>query len=164
MICSAPKSSAWKRGVLLSLPRPTNFGKNQFVLDKGYSLNIPFRTNSVLVLPWHFTILLRVCILSFAEEPVSPCKWTSHAEIYSGESRKDDTVPDAYPVPDQSLSSTALTDLDCPRRNLLALSAHRVCELMEDMTVYAAFPCIFWRPFRLSLGRSTGDRRFCDRG
>ncbi|MBQ9347153.1 MAG: hypothetical protein IJT94_07430, partial [Oscillibacter sp.] len=56
------------------------------------------------------------------------------------ESQTDDTVLDAYPMPDSSVSPTALADLDCPRQDLLPLSADRACDLLEDVTVYAALP------------------------
>ena len=52
----------------------------------------------------------------------------------------DDTALDEYPMPDATVSPTLLEVMDCPRRDLLPLSADRACELIEDMTVYAALP------------------------
>ena len=56
------------------------------------------------------------------------------------EKQTEDTVLDEYPVPDATVSPTLLEVMDCPRRDLLPLSADRACELIEDMTVYAALP------------------------
>ena len=56
------------------------------------------------------------------------------------EHQTDDTVLDEYPVPDPSVSPELLEVMDCPRKDLLPLSADRACDLLEDMTVYAALP------------------------
>ena len=55
-------------------------------------------------------------------------------------SHTDNTVLDEYPVPDPSVSPELLEIMDCPRKDLLPLSADRACDLLEDMTVYAALP------------------------
>ena len=50
------------------------------------------------------------------------------------------TTLDEYPVPDPSAFPELLESMDCPRKDLLPLWADRACELLEDMTVYAALP------------------------
>ena len=52
----------------------------------------------------------------------------------------EDTVLDEYPMPDPSVSPTALKELDGGRKDLLPLSVDRACELVEEMSVYAALP------------------------
>ena len=53
---------------------------------------------------------------------------------------QEDTALDEYPVPDPSVSPTALAELGCERGDLLPLFADKVRELRRDLPIYAALP------------------------
>ena len=67
----------------------------------------------------------------------------------------EDTVLDEYPVPDSSIASGALAEVDCARKDLLPMYAERACEVIRDATVYAVLP-----DNSLDMPRFAGQIRF----
>ena len=51
---------------------------------------------------------------------------------------QQDTALDEYPVPDDSVSPTALAELGCERGDILPLSSDKAREFADSVTVYAA--------------------------